>query len=139
MKKIPKKDLNKPRFAVDINTSFNTLNKNFGGFATFTSTARITKSQITKDPDIIKKCNQKNYHIITHNTEDFIEALRKLLDINIGIICINLDEKHYLSKFGALLRKLPKHENYYNKLIQVGNETKIISYTKLRNGINKRK
>lgn len=138
MKKPPKRELNKPRFAVDINTSFNVLKKNFGGFARFTSTALLTKEQDTKDPEIIKRCELKNYHIITHNTKDFIDAPLKFRNLKIGIVCINLDEKHYLSKFGSLLREFPKHENYHNKLIQVGNETKIISYPKLRNGTNKR-
>ena len=132
MKPIRKRTPNKPRFAVDINVSCNTLGKIFGGFATFTSTAKLTKKQDAADPEIIQICQSKNYHIITHNTDDFIDAPVKFSNLKIGIVCINLDEKHYLSKFGSLLRKFPKHDNYYNKIFQIGNEIKTTSYTKLR-------
>lgn len=130
----PKKEnpLNKPRFVTDINIGFDKLWKLYGGFATFTPIAKLTKKQNALDVDIVEICNKKNYHIITHNTKDFEDAPLKLVNLKTGIICINLDEKHYLSKFGALLRKFPKHGNYYNKLIQVGNETKIMSYAKIR-------
>lgn len=133
MKPSPGKFLNKPRFAVDINVSFTILGQTFGGFATFISTAKLTKNQSTLDEDIIQICNKKNYHIITHNTKDFIDAPLRFKNLKVGIICINLDEKHYLSKFGRVLRKLPKHGNYYNKILQIGNEVSSKSYTKIRN------
>lgn len=138
MKASPRKSLNKPRFAVDINVSFSILGQTFGGFAMFVSTAKLTKNQSALDEDIIQICNKKNYHIITHNTKDFIDAPLRFKDLKIGIICINLDEKHYLSKFGSVLRKFPKHDNYYNKIFQIGNEVGSKSYTRIRSEDSKR-
>lgn len=136
MRHIRKKPLNKPRFAVDINTSFYDLRKEYGMFATFKSTARITRGQQTEDEEIVKICQDLDYHVITRNTKDFEELPIKNRNLKIGIICINADEKNYKSKFGSILRKFPKHENYYNKLFQIGNEIKIIGYTRLRSENN---
>lgn len=123
---------NKPRFVVDVNTSLGVLKTRYGGFATFISSAHLVKSFAAKDPEIIKKANEKDYHIITHNTKDFEEAPQKSAKLKVGIICVNLKEGNYIDKFGSVLRKLKKHNSFYNKLIILGNEVKIISYSELR-------
>lgn len=135
----PKKEnpLNKPRFVTDINIGFDKLRKLYGGFATFTPIAKITKKQNASDDDIVEACKKNNYHIITHNTKDFEDAPLKFAGLKVGIICINLDEKNYLSKFDALLRKLPRHDHYYHKLIKIGNEMKISGYAKIRSDADK--
>lgn len=123
---------NKPRFAVDINTSYSLLNRNFGGFATFTSTAMLTKKQDSSDEEIIKTASSKDYHIITHNTKHFENAPIKLDKLEIGIICVNLQEDNYINQFGKLLRRYKKHDNFKNKLIYLGNKIKILKYSQLR-------
>lgn len=52
--------------------------------------------------------------------------------LKVGIICVNLQEENYRDRFGSLLRELNKHENYYNKLVIMGNEIKKMSYITLR-------
>lgn len=126
------KVLNKPRFIVDINISVKLLNKEYGGFANFKSTVFLTKNQESSDDDIIKTANSKNYHIITHNTKHFIEAPKKFLSLKIGIICINLKEGNFIDKLGKLLRDYKKHDNFCNKLITLGNEIQIETYSDLR-------
>ena len=128
----PPQRVNKPRFAVDINTSFVTLIKNYGKFATFTSTAKLTKKQDTGDDEIVKISDSENYHIITHNTRHFENAPLKFQNLKIGIICVNLKEANYINSFGKLLREFKKHDNYKTKLIYIGNETRIKSYSEVR-------
>lgn len=132
MKQKPQKEANKPRFVVDVNTSLQSLKQKYGGFARFISSAQLTGKQNSKDPEIIKIANDKDYHIITLNTGDFENTPQKYSWLKIGIIGVNLKEGNYRDKFGSLLRELKKHENYYNKLIIMGNEIKKISYTTLR-------
>ena len=131
MRQPPKKLLNRPRFAVDINTGFKQLKKKYGGYAQFVSTGKLTGSQETPDLDVIRICNKKNYHVITHNTKDFEDAPIEIDDLKIGIICINLEE-NFVDKIGQLLRTHKKHENFQNKLIIVGNETQVLNYRDLR-------
>lgn len=133
MKPRPGRVPNKPRFAVDINVSTNELKKKFGQFATFTSTFKLTKSQESTDPEIIKVCNSLNYHVITRNTKDFEELPQNFPNLKIGIVCVNLQERNYMDKLGSLLRGLKKHQRFYNKLIVLGNEIKIVNYSDLRN------
>lgn len=132
MKSPPPPRLNKPRFAVDINTSFATLQRSYGQFATFKSTALLTKKQDASDNEIIKVSNTENYHIITHNTRHFEGAPRKFPNLKIGIICVNLKESNYINSFGKLLREFKKHDNYNKKLIYIGNETHVRLYSELR-------
>ena len=132
MKRKPQKEANKPRFVVDVNTSLQLLKQKYGGFARFISSAHLTGKQDSKDPEIIKIANDKDYHIITLNTSDFENAPQKYGWLKVGIICVNLKEGNYRDKFGGLLREFKKHENYYNKLIIMGNAVKKISYTTLR-------
>lgn len=132
MKPRPQKPLNKPRFATDINIGFDNLRKNYGGFATFTPIIKLTKKQDASDETIIELCNKKNYHIITHNTKHFETAPQKFSWLKIGIICVNLKEENYIDKFGSVLRGLKKHNNFFNKLIIVGNSVVIKNYSELR-------
>lgn len=132
MRPKPKKEANKPRFVVDVNTSLQSLKKKYGGFARFISSAQLTGKQDSKDPEIIKIANDKDYHIITLNTRDFENAPIKYPWLKVGIICVNLQEENYRDRFGSLLREFSKHENYYSKLIFMGNEIKKISYITLR-------
>lgn len=129
------KSANKPRFVIDVNISLENLKVRFGGLANFISSIELTKSASTKDTEIIKKASNKDYHIITHNTQDFDQAPVKLLNLKIGIICVNIEEENYLDKFGVLLRSFKKHQRFYNKLIFLGNEIKIVNYSHLRNPI----
>lgn len=132
MKPKPTKEANKPRFVVDVNTSLQSLKQNYGGFARFISSAELTGKQDSKDSEIIKTANEKDYHIITLNTQDFENAAKEYSWLKIGIICVNLKEGNYRSKFGSLLREYKKHQNYYNKLIILGNKNKKISYRSIR-------
>lgn len=124
--------VNKPRFAVDINISFVTLQKSYSQFATFKSTASLTKKQDAGDDEIVKICDAQNYHIITHNTKHFEGAPKKFLNLKVGIICVNLKESNYIGNFGKLLRERKKHDNYKRKLIVIGNETRVKSYSEIR-------
>lgn len=126
------KPANKPRFVIDVNISLGNLKVRFGGFANFISSIDLIKSASAKDIEIIKKSSDRDYHIITHNTQDFDQAPVKLPNLKIGIICVNIYEENYLDKFGVLLREFKKHQRFYNKLIYLGNEIKIISYSELR-------
>lgn len=135
MKPVPPPRINKPRFTVDINTSLKNLRKVYGGFATFISTATLTRSQATKDENIIKTANAKNYHIITHNTADFKNAPARFSWLEIGIICVNLQEGNYIDKFGKVLREFKKHDKFKGKLILLGNEIKVITYQEIRKDI----
>ncbi len=135
MRPKPKKEANKPRFVVDVNTSLQSLKRKYGGFARFISSTYLTGKQDSKDSEIIKIANDKDYHIITLNTRDFENAPTKYLWLKVGIICVNLQEENYRDRFGSLLRVFNKHENYYNKLIYMGNEIKKISYVTLRKPI----
>lgn len=132
MKRKPTKEANKPRFVVDVNTSLQSLKQKYGGFARFISSKELTGRQDSEDSEIIKLANEKDYHIITLNTGDFEQIPRKYMWLKVGLICVNLQEDNYRDKFGALLRDLKKHENYYNKLIIMGNVIKKISYSSLR-------
>lgn len=130
----PKKEIkpNKPRFVVDHNTSLVRLRTEYGGKATFVSSAALTGAQDTKDEDIIKIANEHNYHIITLNTKDFRDAPKKYDWLKVGIIGVNLKEKNYRTKFRRIIGDLKKHEHYYNKLIILGNEITIKLYDDLR-------
>ncbi len=132
MKPRPQKKLNKPRFVVDINVSYIILKKRYGGYARFISSANLLKKQNASDDEIIKVANDKNYHIITHNTIDFENAPKRFNWLKVGVICVNLKEENYLDKFGRLLRTNSKHENYYNKLFILGNLTTTFKYSQLR-------
>lgn len=132
MKPRKEKPLNKPRFATDINIGFDILRKTYGGFATFTPIIKLTKKQDASDDEIITICNKLNYHIITHNTKDFENAPVRFSWLKIGIVCINLKEENYIDKFGSLLRKLRRHDNFLNKLVTLGNKREIKSYSVLR-------
>lgn len=132
MKPRPQRKANKPRFVVDVNTSLQSLRHKYGGFARFISSAQLTGKQDSKDSEIIKIANEKDYHIITLNTIDFEIAPKEYAWLKIGIICVNLQEGNYRDRFGSLLRDLKRHENYYSKLIIMGNKIKKISYTVLR-------
>ncbi len=135
MKREPRRKTNKPRFVVDVNTSLQFLKQRYGGLARFISSAKLTGKQDSKDPEIIKIANEKDYHIITLNTADFEAAPQNYAWLKIGIICVNLKEGNYRDRFGSLLRELKRHENYYNKLIIMGNNIKKISYTALRKNL----
>lgn len=132
MKQDPQRKANKPRFVVDVNTSLQALRKKYGGFARFISSAQLTGRQDSRDSEIIKIANEKDYHIVTLNTVDFENAAQEFAWLKIGIIAVNLKEGNYRDKFGSLLRELKRHENYYNKLIIMGNEIKQVSYKVLR-------
>ncbi len=135
MKNPPLRVINKPRFVVDINTSYSILRKRYGGFATFKSVVFLTKKQNASDDEIMKAANTQNYHIITQNTKHFTDAPRKFPQLKIGIICINLNEDNFIDKFGKLLRNLKKHEKFKNNLFILGNEIQQISYLTLRNKV----
>lgn len=132
MKQKPQREANKPRFVVDVNTSLQSLRQKYGGFARFISSAQLTGKQDSKDSEIIKIANEKDYHIITLNTDDFKDAPQKYDWLKVGIICVNLKEGNYRDRFGSLLRELKRHENYYNKLIIMGNKIEKNSYKALR-------
>ncbi len=132
MKPNPPRKANKPKFVVDVNTSLKSLKKKYGKFARFISSAQLTGKPDSKDSEIIKLANKKDFHIITLNTQDFENAPKKHNWLNIGIICVNLKEDNYRDKFGSLLRDLNKHDHYYKKLIIMGNDIQKISYDDLR-------
>lgn len=119
MKKKHSELRNKPCFSHDENLEFLQLRKKCNKFARFESVVKIMKKQGAKDPEIIKECNKKNYHVITHNTLDFQKISKK---IKIGIICIGLKlEDNWLPKMNKLLNKLSKHKDYYYKNILISN------------------
>lgn len=122
----------KPQFVVDHNTSYNDLHKLYGKSAKFVSSAKLTGSQATIDPEIIRIANQNNYHVITLNTRDFREVPIEDLTLDVGLICINLQEKTYKNIFGKLLRKKTHHRNFMHKVIILGNPVREYSYTELR-------
>lgn len=132
MKKARLRAINRPRFVVDINTSFDGLKKRYGGFAVFKSVVSLTKKQDASDDEIIKQADSGNYHIITQNTKHFREAPLRFRTLTIGLICINLQEGGFLDKFGSLLRKLDKHEKFNKKLVIIGNEVQVVSYQRLK-------
>ena len=132
MKQEPQRKANKPRFVVDVNTSLQSLRQKYGGFARFISSAQLTGKQDSKDAEIIRIANERDYHIITLNTDDFKNAPQNYNWLKIGIICVNLKEGNYRDRFGSLLREFKRHENYYNKLIIMGNTIIKTSYKDLR-------
>jgi predicted nuclease of predicted toxin-antitoxin system len=132
MKPKRERKANKPRFVVDHNTSFTHLKQTYGGLATFISSVQLTGKQDATDPEIIKFANENDYHIITLNTKDFEDAPRQYAWLKIGIIAVNLKEKNYRTKFNKILRAHKKHENFYNKLIILGNTIRIFNYSTLR-------
>ena len=85
MRRIPSELRNKPCFSHDENLEFLQLRKKCSKFARFESVVTIMKKQGARDPEIIKECNKKDYHVITHNTQDFQDVNKK---IKIGIICV---------------------------------------------------
>ena len=115
----PKPHRIKPYFCYDEDLRFHRLIKKCGGKALFKSIIKVMGKQGTKDLMVIKSCNSQNLHIITHNTKDYRNPSG---EIKIGIICDNcLLESKFVSKFLKLLRFYPKHENYYHKLVLIGN------------------
>jgi hypothetical protein len=82
------------------------------------------KKQGAKDPEIIKECNKRKLHIITHNTNDFISPDPK---IKIGIICVGYQsEEIWIPKFSKLFSKYAKHDDFYNKTIVINNNGIVI-------------
>ncbi|KKR31349.1 MAG: hypothetical protein UT63_C0073G0015 [Candidatus Gottesmanbacteria bacterium GW2011_GWC2_39_8] len=129
MKRKRQKPRNKPYFCHDENLEFLTLRKICSKSARFIGAVEVTKKQGEKDPVLIRKCNEKDYHILTHNTVDFRSPLSK---IKVGIICIGLkDEEVWMSKFSKMLRRLQNHADYYHKTIYIEN---IIRITDRRTG-----
>lgn len=125
MKRKPQRERNKPFFCHDQNLEFVRLKKECNRYARFISLAKAMGRTDAKDHEIITYCNNQNYHIITHNTEDFIKVGEKL---HIGIICIGLkDDKVFTSKFTKMLRSFPRHQNYYNRTILIENNIVIVN------------
>ena len=122
MEKASKRRINRPRFAVDINTSYKILKKTLGGWAIFKSIKELTGDPETKDPDILTICNKENYHVITSNTAHFKKYVRdKKNKIEIGVICINLQQApasahRFVNSVGVLIKKR-KHDYFNNKFI----------------------
>lgn len=125
MKKTPQKERNKPFFCHDQNLEFLRLRKECSQSARFVSLAKAMGRTDAKDSQIIAYCQQRNYHVITHNTSDFRSVGKK---IHIGIICVGLkDDKIFASKFAKMLRLLPKHQNYYDKTILIENNILVVN------------
>lgn len=119
MKKIPQRERNKPFFCHDQNLEFLRLKKECSGSARFISLAMTMGRTDAKDSQIINYCQERDYHVITHNTSDFRNVSEK---IHIGIICVGLrDDKIFSSKFRKMLRLLSKHQNYYDKTVFIEN------------------
>jgi len=113
------KSRDKPYFAHDENLEFLQLRKKCNKLALFTSFVRVMKKQGVFDAIAIRECNKRDFHIITHNTEDFRKPSAK---IKIGIICIGLkNEDIWIPKIIKLFRRYPKHKDYYNKNIFISN------------------
>jgi hypothetical protein len=123
MRKTPSGLRNRPCFSHDENLEFLQLRKKCNKFARFESIVMIMKKQGAKDPEIIKECNKKDYHVITHNTQDFQNISKKT---KIGIICVGLKkESDWIPKMNKLLNKLSKHKDYYYKNILISNNITI--------------
>ena len=124
---------NKPFFSHDENLEFLKLKKDCNQFARFESVVKIMKRQGATDPKIVKECNNKDYHVITHNTTDFQRINKK---IKIGVVCIGLrNEDDWIGRMKKLLRKLSKHKDYYYKNILINNDITI--YNRLTKEVNK--
>lgn len=128
----PNKEPRKPQFVVDHNSSLESLKKDFGNFAKFISSVELTGAQDTEDSEIVRIANNKDYHVITLNTKDFLNFPVQHPDLKIGLICVNLQEKVYHGAFAKILRDKQHHRNYHNKLIILGNPVKTFSYKNLR-------
>lgn len=123
MKKKSPKSRIKPYFCHDENLEFLQLRKHCNQLALFKSVIKIMGRQGARDPEIIEKCNKDDYHIITHNTSDFMGVSSK---IKIGIVCIGTrSEEDWISKFSKLVKNMSKHKNFYYKDILISNITTI--------------
>lgn len=132
MKKKPQKPRSKPFFCFDVNLEFQRLKKECNDVALFVCSVTLLKSQEAKDLEIISYCNKHDYHIITHNTVDFIHPPE---NIRIGILCINIkDPTHWLPKFRKVLKAYPKHEDLYYKSVAIGETTRVTDRRKDGNG-----
>lgn len=117
MKKRLRNPQDKPFFCHDENLEFATLKKECNQQARFISVTKVLKKPKPLDPEIISKCNQKDFHIITHNTRHFLNPRENSKS---GIICVGLRaEYHWVPKFKKLLRNFRKHKDYYFKSILI--------------------
>lgn len=119
-----KKPRNKPHFAHDENLEFISLKKECSRIALFISFVKLMKKAGAKDPVVIRACNKNDYHIITHNTRDFMYPKTQ---VKVGIICVGLrNDDEWIPKFKKLLKTLRKYEDFYNKSILIDNGITII-------------
>lgn len=123
MDKKPLKPRNKPFFSYDENTEFLEMVKNCNKLARFISVKTVMGFSGAKDNEIIKKCNKKDYHVITHNTKHYKYPYPY---INIGIICVNMTDLHWIDKINLLFKKYDNHRDYFNKSILIGNEVRCL-------------
>lgn len=119
MRKKPPKSRDKPFFCHDENLEFFSLRKRCNSVARFISVVKLMKRQGAKDQEVLSSCHKEDFHILTHNTSDFRSPSN---NISIGIICIGLRAEHdWVPKFLKVLRKLPRHKDYYNKTVFIAN------------------
>lgn len=129
MRRKPPKPRDKPYFCHDENLEFHSLKKRCSRAARFVSIVTLTGVQGSKDPEVMKACEQKDIHIITHNTKHFRFPPA---NISVGIVCVGLKEEYYwIPKFNKILRIYSRHEDYYNKVFII---EKVISIKDTRTG-----
>lgn len=118
MKRKKQKPRSKPHFCHDINIEFRKLKKECNRLAHFDSVVTLLKDSTVKDSEIISYCNKFDYHIITHNTPDFLKVPAS---VRIGIFCVGLaDPKKWIPKFIRLMKIHPKHSDLYGKTFVIG-------------------
>ena len=123
MKRREKPRNKKPRFAHDENLEFKLLYKESNRFALFKSFIKIAGKRAILDPEVISICNKNDYHIITHNTNDFQHPVPK---IKVGIVCIGSRiDKNWVKLFNKFLNKYPRHEDIYYKNVLISNRITI--------------
>lgn len=123
MEKEQKKQGDKPRICYDVNMQFGILNRECNKFALFYSSVQLLHNQEAKDSEIISFCEKNNYHIITHNKNNFKNLKGKKLGI---IYTGNQNPKFWINKLKSFMKKHISHRSYFYLTISiVGNNIEI--------------
>ena len=132
MERKPQRNKVKPHFCCDHNLQFSTLNKECNRFGIYKTSKSLLHKENATDPEIIEYCIKNDYHIITHNKDNFKNYSRKT---KVGIIYIgSQDPKYWLNKFIGFMKTHPDHEDIYYLIVSIlGGELSVLDRRSIRN------